>query len=48
MSLLIIGLSLNMIGVTGKNRIRVGNMLPAVFLPILFVPLFKWLGTLFG
>lgn len=47
-SLLIIGLSLNMIGVTGEKRIRVGNMLPAVFLPILFVPLFKWIGALFG
>lgn len=46
-SLIIIGLSLNMIGVT-KKPIRVGNMLPAIFLPILLVPLFKWLGGLFG
>lgn len=43
-SLLIIGLSLNMIGLTGKQPVRVGNMLPAVFLPILFVPLFNLLG----
>ena len=47
-SLLIIGLSLNMIGITRDKRIRVGNMLPAMFLPILFVPLFDWLGRVFG
>lgn len=46
-SLLIIGLSLNMIGVTGEKRIRVGNMLPAIFLPILIVPLLEWLGKVF-
>ena len=46
-SLLIIGLSLNMIGVTGEKRIRVGNMLPAIFLPILIVPLLEWLGKIF-
>lgn len=46
-SLIIIGLSLNMVGVT-KKPIRVGNMLPAIFLPIGLLPLFKWLGTLFG
>jgi uncharacterized membrane protein YqgA involved in biofilm formation len=37
--LLIIGLSLNMLGVTGANRIRVGNMLPAIFMPIAYIPL---------
>ena len=46
-SLIIIGLSLNMVGVT-KKPIRVGNMLPAIFMPIALVPLFKWLGGLFG
>ena len=47
-SLLIIGLSLNMIGVTGEKRIRVGNMLPAVFLPIVCLPLLDWIGKVFG
>lgn len=46
-SLLIIGLSLNMIGMTGEKRIRVGNMLPAIFLPILIVPLLEWLKGIF-
>ena len=47
-SLLIIALGLNMIGVTGDRRIRAGNMLPAVFLPIGLLPLVQWLGGLFG
>ena len=47
-SLLIIGLALNMLGVTGEKRLRVGNMLPAVFLPIGLLPLMRWLGGLFG
>lgn len=45
-SLLIIALGLNMLGVTGENRIRVGNMLPAVFLPIALLPLMQWIGRL--
>ncbi len=47
-SLLIIALGLNMIGATGEKRIRAGNMLPAVFLPIGLLPLMNWLGGLFG
>ena len=47
-SLLIIGLSLNMLGVTGEHRIRVGNMLPAIFLPILYIPAADWIGRLLG
>lgn len=47
-SLLIIALGLNMLGVTGDKRIRVGNMLPAMFLPIALLPLMNWLGGLFG
>ena len=46
--LLIIGLSLNMLGVTGEHRIRVGNMLPAIFLPILYIPAADWIGRLLG
>ncbi len=47
-SLLIIALGLNMLGATGEKRIRAGNMLPAVFLPIGLLPLMNWLGGLFG
>ena len=45
-SLLIIALGLNMLGVTGENRIRVGNMLPAIFLPIALMPLMQWISRL--
>jgi len=44
--LLIIGLSINMLGLMGEGRVRVGNMLPAVFLPILYVPVSGWIGGL--
>ncbi len=46
-SLLIIALGLNMLGATGEKRIRAGNMLPAMFLPIALLPLMQWLGSLF-
>lgn len=46
--LLIIGLSLNMLGVTGEKRIRVGNMLPAIFLPILYIPVVNWITGVFS
>lgn len=45
-SLLIIALGLNMLGATGEKRIRAGNMLPAVFLPIALLPLMRWIGQL--
>ena len=31
-----------------KEKIRVGNMLPAIFLPILYIPLADWLSQLAG
>ena len=43
---LIIGIAVNMLGL-GKERIKVGNMLPAMFLPILYLPLADWLAGLF-
>lgn len=43
---MLIGIALNMLEV-GKNRIRVGNMLPAVILPIIYVPLAAYLSSLF-
>jgi uncharacterized protein len=38
--LLIMAIGLNMLGVT---RIRVGNMLPAIFMPLLYFALKQWL-----
>ncbi len=43
---LIVGIAINMLGL-GKEKVKVGNMLPAMFLPILYVPLSRWLGGLF-
>ena len=31
----------------GKDRIRVANMLPAIFLPIAYIPLSEWISGLF-
>lgn len=45
-SILIIALSLNMLEVT-KERIRVGNMLPAILIPCVCIPVANWIGTLF-
>ena len=42
---IIIGIGLNMLGLPRK-KLRVGNMLPAIFLPILYVPLSNWLSGL--
>lgn len=36
-SVLIMGLGLNMLGVMGEKRIKVGNLLPAIFLPIAYI-----------
>ena len=43
--LIIIGIALNLMGLP-KEKIRVGNMLPAIFLPIAYVPLADWLVRL--
>jgi hypothetical protein len=37
---ILIGMALNLLGCT-RERIRVANMLPAIFLPILYLALFK-------
>lgn len=42
---LIIAIAFNMLEL-GRERIKVGNMLPAIFLPIAYIPLADWLGTL--
>ena len=42
-SLLIIGIGINSMNIT-KERIRVGNMLPAIVIPCVYLPLTKLLG----
>lgn len=44
---IIVGIAFNMLGAT-KEKLRVANMLPAIFLPILYLPLAARLGGLFG
>lgn len=41
---IIIGIAINMLGL-GKAKIKVGNMLPAIFLPIAYIPLVEWIGS---
>ena len=43
---LIVAIAVNMLEL-GREKIKVGNMLPAIFLPIAYIPLANWLGTLF-
>ena len=40
---LIVALAINMLEL-GKEKIKVGNMLPAMFLPIAYIPLAQWLS----
>ena len=42
---LIVGLAINTLGL-GREKIKVGNMLPAMFLPIAYIPLANWIGRL--
>lgn len=44
---LIAAIAINMLQL-GKEKIKVGNMLPAIFLPILYVPLSNWLSAALG
>ena len=41
----IVGIALNMLGLP-REKIRVGNMLPAMFLPMAYLPLSRWLPAL--
>ena len=43
----IMGIAINMMGIP-NIKIRVGNMLPAIFLPIAYVPFTNWLSGLMG
>ena len=39
---IIVGIGLNMLGLSEK-KVKVSNMLPAIFLPLLYLPLSQWL-----
>ncbi len=41
-----IGLAINLIGISQK-KIRVADMLPAIFVPIFYIPIANWLTSLF-
>jgi len=41
--LLIVALGLNMLE-AAKTRVRVANLLPAIFLPIAYLPLYQWIS----
>ena len=42
--LLIFAIGLNMQGMT---KIRVGNLLPAIFVPMVYIPLYQWIAAFF-
>lgn len=44
---IIVGIAINMLGL-GRAKLRVGNMLPAIFLPLIYLPLAGWLAALAG
>ena len=43
---LFIGMAINLLGISQKH-IKIGDMLPGIFLPILYFPLAAWLSGLF-
>jgi uncharacterized membrane protein YqgA involved in biofilm formation len=42
---ILIGMAINMLGLA-PNRIKVANMLPAIFLPMIYLPVANWLGSI--
>ncbi len=44
---LIVGISINLLALR-EEKVKVGNMLPAIFLPIAYIPLANWIGGLLG
>lgn len=43
-SLLLIGIAFNLIGIA---KLKIMNYMPAIFMPIILVPIFEWAGGLF-
>lgn len=46
--LMILGIAINMLGVLGERQIHIGNMLPAIVLPVFYLPLAHWIGGILG
>ena len=44
---ILIGMAVNMLGL-GKERVKVANMLPAIFLPLAYFPIADWISGLLG
>lgn len=44
---ILVGMGINMLSI-GPRRIRVANMLPAIFLPLAYLPLTEWIIALFA
>ena len=42
---ILMGMGINMLELSPK-RIKVANMLPAIFLPIAYLPVYRWILTL--
>ena len=42
---LIVGIAINMLGL-GREKLKVGNMLPAMFLPLVYFPISHVIGSL--
>jgi len=40
-----IGMSINLLGISNK-KIKIGDMLPAIFFPIIYIPLYNWIVSL--
>ena len=43
---ILVGMAINILAL-GKERIKVANMLPAIFLPVVYIPLAAWIASLF-
>ena len=44
---ILVGMAVNMLGL-GRERIKVANMLPAIFVPIAYFPVAAWITGLFS
>lgn len=44
---MLMGLSINMLGLI-KEHLRIGNMLPSLFLPLIYLPVSQWIGQILG
>lgn len=46
-SVLIIALGINLLDLMNGKKLRVANMLPSMFLPIIYIPVYNWITSLF-